>query len=146
MKQLLILGILLAPAVLFAQPYEHAAGIRAGYTSAINYKGFFLHRMYAIEADVGYNNHGLHISALFENHWELFGNDQWFAYLGGGIFVGRWDEQFSMGIAGVAGIEYTLRKTPLNFGFDWRPMLNAYESFDKDLLDFGLTVRYRFKI
>lgn len=146
MKYLLILGILLLPVTLLAQPYQHAAGIRAGYTSGLNYKGFFQHRLNAIEADVGYNNHGLNISVLFEHHWELFGSDQWFAYLGGGMFGGIWDEQFSMGIVGVAGIEYALRKTPLNFGFDWRPMLNAYEVFDNDFLDFGLTVRYRFKI
>lgn len=146
MKHILILFILLLPVTLRAQPYEHAAGIRAGYTSSINYKYFFIYRLNAIEADVGYNNHGLHISGLFEHHWELFGSDLWFAYLGGGMFVGMWDEQFSMGIAGVAGVEYALRKTPLNFGFDWRPMLNAYEGFDNDFLDFGLTVRYRFKI
>lgn len=146
MKRIIIIGILLLPFSIRAQPYQHAAGVRAGYTSGLSYKGFFLHRMNAIEAGVGYNRHGLNISALFLVHRELFGNDQWLAYFGGGLFGGEWDEEFSMGITAVGGLEYTLRKTPLNFGLDWRPMMNAYSIFAYDFLDFGLTVRYRFKI
>ena len=146
MKYIIIFGILLLPLGLQAQPYEHAAGVRAGYTSSINYKGFFLHSMNAIEAGVGYNKHGLNISALFQIHKELFGDDQFLAYFGGGLFGGQWDDEFSIGLAAVGGIEYTLRKTPLNFGLDWRPMMNVYRNFGYDFLDFGLTVRYRFKL
>lgn len=146
MKRIIIIGILLLPFSLWAQPYQHSAGVRAGYTSGISYKGFFLHRMNAIEAGVGYNRHGLNISAQFLVHRELFGDDQWLGYFGGGLFGGEWDEDFSLGLVAVGGIEYTLRKTPLNFGLDWRPMMNAYRNFGFDFLDFGLCVRYRFKI
>ncbi|MCP4312556.1 MAG: hypothetical protein GY790_14940 [Bacteroidetes bacterium] len=140
----LVIGILLLPASMQAQPYEHAGGVRAGYTSGLNYKGFFLHSMNAIEVDVGYNRYGLNISGLFEFHLEPFRSSQWLAYFGGGIFGGEWEEELSLGLKAVGGIEYTLRKTPLNFGFDWRPMVNVYRSFGYDFLDFGLTVRYRF--
>jgi len=146
MKITVILGILVLATTMSAQPYEHSAGIRAGYTSGIYYKGFFLHRMNAIEVGVGYNQHGINISGLFLVHKELFGDEQWLAYFGGGLYGGEWDEEFSIGITAVGGVEYTLRKTPLNFGLDWRPMLNAYRTFGYDLLDFGLTVRYRFKL
>ena len=64
---------------------------------------------------------------------------------GGGGFGGDWDEEFSLGVAAVAGIEYTLRDLPLNFSLDWKPMLNLYAVFEPDLLDFGLSIRYRFK-
>jgi hypothetical protein len=50
-----------------------------------------------------------------------------------------------LGIAGMAGIEYTLRDVPLNFSLDWKPMLNLYRNFQEDLVDFGVSVRYRFK-
>ena len=128
-----------------AQPYKHSAGIRAGYSSGISYKGFRLHRMSAFEVDFLYNKHGLNLGALYEYHLEPFKkNTRTFIYLGGGAFGGQWDEEFSLGVAAVAGIEYTLRDLPLNFSLDWKPMLNIYAVFEPDWLDFGLSIRYRF--
>ena len=128
-----------------AQPYEHSVGVRAGYSSGISYKGFFRHRMAAVEASLLYNRHGFSINALYEYHLEPTRNKRLLVYLGGGAFGGGWDEELSLGIAGVAGIEYTLRDLPLNFSLDWKPMLNLYRNFQEDLVDFGVSVRYRFK-
>ena len=130
---------------LSAQPYEHSVGVRAGYSSGISYKGFLLHRMSAIEASILYNRHGFGLNALYEYHLEPFRNKRLLVYLGGGAFGGSWNEEFSLGIAGLAGIEYTLRDLPLNFSADWKPMLNIYRDFEHDLLDFGVSIRYRFK-
>jgi len=146
---LIALGAMLfisaAHSELLAQPYMHSAGIRAGYSSGISYKGFRLHRMSGYEADILYNRHGFNITALYEYHLEPFKkNTRTFIYLGGGAFGGNWDEAFSMGVAAVAGIEYTLRDLPLNFSLDWKPMLNIYAVFEPDWLDFGLSIRYRF--
>ena len=129
---------------LSAQPYDHAAGIRAGYSSGITYKGFRLHKMWAIEADLLYNRHGFNLGALYEQHLEPFHNKRTFVYLGAGVFGGDWEKEFSAGIAAVAGIEYTLRDLPLNFSLDWKPMLNIYAKLEPDFLDFGLSIRYRF--
>jgi hypothetical protein len=129
---------------LTAQPYMHSVGIRAGYSSGISYKGFMLHKMSAFEVDFLYNRHGFNLGALYEYHLEPFKSSRTFVYLGGGAFGGDWEEEFSIGIAAVAGIEYTLRDLPLNFGLDWKPMLNIYAVFEPDLLDFGISVRYRF--
>ena len=129
-----------------AQPYMHSAGIRAGYSSGITYKGFRLHRMSAFEVDFLYNKHGLNLGALYEYYLEPFKKStRTFIYLGGGAFGGQWDEEFSLGVAAVAGIEYTIRDLPLNFSLDWKPMLNIYAVFEPDWLDFGLSIRYRFK-
>ena len=127
-----------------AQPYMHSVGIRAGYSSGITYKGFRLHRMGAIEGDILYNRHGFNLSALYEQHWEPFRDEKLLVYLGGGAFGGDWDEEFSLGVLAVAGIEYTFRDQPINIGLDWRPMLNVYHVFAPDFLDFGLCLRYRF--
>ena len=127
-----------------AQPYGHSVGIRAGYSSGISYKGFRLHRMGAYEANILYNRHGFNLSAFYEHHLEPFRNERILVYLGGGAFGGDWDEEFSMGVLAVAGIEYTIRDVPLNLGLDWRPMLNVYRVFAADFLDFGLCIRYRF--
>jgi hypothetical protein len=128
------------------QPYEHAAGIRAGYTSGLTYKGFFLHSMRAVEVCAEYNRHGLNISALYVMHAELSRNGKWLLYFGAGAFGGTWEDESSAGILALGGLEYMVRKVPLNFGFDWRPMLNLYRSFDDDLLDLGITIRYRFSL
>ena len=127
-----------------AQPYNHSAGIRAGYSSGLSYKGFRLHRMWAIEGDLLYNRNGLNITALYEYHLEPFSNKRALVYLGGGFFGGDWKDEFSIGVAAVAGMEYTLRDLPLNFSLDWKPMLNVYALFEPDLLDFGISIRYRF--
>jgi len=129
-----------------AQPYMHSAGIRAGYSSGLSYKGFRLHRMSAFELDFLYNKHGFNLGALYEYHLEPFRKStRTFVYFGGGVFGGDWDEEFSMGVAAVAGIEYTIRDLPLNFSFDWKPMFNIYAVTEPDWLDFGLSIRYRFK-
>lgn len=130
---------------LTAQPYNHSVGIRAGYSSGISYKGFMLHRMSAFEVDFMYNRHGLNLAALYEYHLEPFQkNSRTFLYLGGGVFGGDWEDEFSIGLAAVAGLEYTLRDLPLNFSVDWKPMLNLYAVLEPDFLDFGLSIRYRF--
>jgi len=129
---------------LSAQHYSHAVGIRAGYSSGISYKGFRLHRMSAIEAAFLYNRNGLNITALYEYHLEPFHSKRAFIYLGGGPFGGKWDNEFSLGVAAVAGFEYTIRDLPLNFSLDWKPMFSLYSQLEQDLLDFGLSIRYRF--
>lgn len=142
----LLVVLLLLPLHLAAQPYEHAAGIRAGYSSGLTYKGFFLHSMNGVELDVTYNQHGLNISGLYVIHAEPFRNSRWLIYFGGGAFGGTWDDELSLGLVAMGGIEYTLRDLPLNFGLDWKPMMNLYRTFHYDLLDFALVIRYRFSL
>ncbi len=138
--------ILLLSSSMAGQPYEHSVGIRAGYSSGITYKGFFRHQMAAIEGDILYNRHGFNVSALYEHHIEPFQHRRWLVYLGGGAFGGNWDGGLSAGLAVVAGIEYNVRDLPLNFSVDWKPMMNIYELFEIDLLDFGVSIRYQFSL
>ena len=143
---IIIIVITALSANLAGQPYEHSLGVRAGYSSGISYKGFFRHQMAAIEADVLYNKHGFNLSALYEYHIEAFRNKRLLIYLGGGVFGGSWEAEFSAGLAGVAGIEYTLRDLPISFSLDWKPMMNVYRLFEVDLLDFGISIRYYFSL
>lgn len=138
--------ILLLSTTVAGQPYEHSLGVRAGYSSGITYKGFFRHQMAAIEADILYNRHGFNVSGLYEHHIEPFQNRRWLVYLGGGAFGGNWEEELSVGLAIVAGIEYNVRDLPLNFSLDWKPMMNIYQLFEIDLLDFGVSIRYHFSL
>lgn len=143
-RKLFLLLFITFPHFAEAHPYEHAGGIRAGYSSGITYKGFFLHRMTAVGIDALYNPHGLNISALYEFHREVDRKGRLLACAGGGVFGGTWDEELSAGLCTVFGIEYTIRKLPLNFGAEWKPMLKVTRVFAYDLIDFGITIRYRF--
>ncbi|MEN8155350.1 MAG: hypothetical protein ABFS10_00245 [Bacteroidota bacterium] len=142
----LLAVLLMLPVQLQAQPYNHAGGVRAGYTSGITYKGLFLHSMNGVEIDAGYNNHGLNLSALYVMHREVSTSSRWLLYGGGGVFGGEWDQEVSAGLVAMGGIEYVVRDLPLNFGFDWKPMINLYKVFDTDFLDFAVTIRYRFSL
>ncbi len=152
-KIALLAAMILVPVLMNAQPYQHAAGVRVGFSWGITYKGFFTYKMTAVEVDAYYNPHGLNVSALYVWHREPFRNSRWLVYFGGGIFGGNWKMDYtseddevliSAGITGIAGIEYSLRDLPLVFGLDWKPQLMAWEKFDYELLDFGVTIRYRF--
>ena len=146
MRKLFVFLLVLFPLQLRAQPYEHAAGIRAGYSSGFTYKGFFLHRLSAIEAAAMYSRNGFQVSAMYEMHHELDRKGRFYVFAGAGLAGGTWEDEFSAGICATGGVMYCLRKIPLNFGADWRPALNAYQSFDYELLDFGLSIRYRFSL
>lgn len=142
----LILGLCLLTAGLSAQPYEHAGGVRAGYSSGLTYKGFFRYKMTAVEADLLYNRHGFNLTGLYEYHMEPFRNDRWIVYVGGGAFGGDWEGAFSLGLTAIGGIEYIIRDLPINLSLDWKPMLNLIQVMEADFLDFGLSIRYRFKL
>ncbi len=143
-----ILWIILGSAFISvnAQPYEHSGGIRAGYSSGLSYKGFFRYQMAAIEADVLYNRHGFNLTGLYEYHMEPFRNKRFIVFVGGGAFGGDWEGEFSLGLAAVGGVEFVVRDLPLNFGLDWKPMLNLLKTMEADFLDFGISIRYRFKL
>jgi hypothetical protein len=102
--------------------------------------------MTAIEADVLYNRHGFNLTGLYEYHMEPFRNDRWIVYVGGGAFGGNWDDEFSLGLTVAGGIEYIIRDLPINLGLDWKPMLNLIQVMEADFFDFGLSIRYRFKL
>jgi hypothetical protein len=128
-----------------AQEYTHSAGVRAGFSSGIVYKGFF-ERNSAVAIEGLYNRNGLNITALYQYHIAPFKNDRALFYFGGGPFAGQWGEEFSLGVAGVAGFEYILRDIPLVFSVDWKPLFNIIMQTDYEFVDFGVSIRYHFEI
>lgn len=147
-KRMLITGIvcIIVPVALMGQPYEHAAGVRAGYSSGISFKSFLRYSMSAFQLDAFYNLHGLNLSVQYLCHLEPFRSSRWLICAGGGPFSGQWDQEIAAGLSVTGGIEYVMRDLPLNFGVDWRPMFNIYRNTGIDLLDFGISIRYRFSL
>jgi hypothetical protein len=50
-----------------------------------------------------------------------------------------------VGVDGIAGIEYRLKKVPLAFGFDYKPYFNLFgeQFFDMNMGDFGFSFKVR---
>ena len=146
-RMLIICSVLLiAQLSLTAQPYEHAAGVRAGFSSGITCKTFLRYSMSAFQLDGYYHTHGLYLGVQYLYHLEPFRTSRWLIFAGGGPFSGQWDDAVAAGVSVTTGIEYNMRDLPLNFGIDWKPMLNLYRNSDTALLDFGVSIRYRFSL
>ncbi|MFZ5941193.1 MAG: hypothetical protein ACOYXB_11535 [Bacteroidota bacterium] len=142
-KTLLFLLLIFATTVAYAQEYEQAVGIRAGYSGGISYRKFF-NAWYGGEVIAQYNRNGFQVAGLAEWQTAPFKVDRLCLFSGGGIYAGNWDGQFAFGITAVAGIEYVLRDLPLAVSFDYKPMLNLGKVLALDPFDFAFSLRYTF--
>jgi hypothetical protein len=125
---------------LFAQPYENAVGIKAGYSSGIVYK-YFPDKSYALEGQALYNNHGFQFTALYEYHLPPYAKRRLYLYTGFGPHGGEWNDEFALGAAICLGSEFVFRQAPLSLGLEWKPMINLYKSFDYAIPDIAVTVK-----
>lgn len=141
MKKLIanLIGIILF-ASLAAQPYENAAGIKAGYSTGIVFK-HFANRDFALEAQALYNTHGFQITALYEYQFTPHPKERLQYFVGAGALGGNWDDEFSAGVAAILGTEFIFRKAPLILGLEWKPMLSIYKPLDIAIPDIGLTAK-----
>jgi len=148
-KKIILIGLIVSffffSDALNGQGYNHSAGIRAGFSSGIVYKGF-IRNNHAGAVEALYNRNGINISVLYQVHTAPFYNKRWLIYFGGGAFSGKWEELFSLGIIATTGIEYIMRDLPLVFSLDWKPMFNIIRITGFEVLDFGLSIRYRFEL
>jgi hypothetical protein len=135
---LLMLFILFG--ALSGQPYEHAVGIKAGYSSGIVYK-LFPDRSFALEGQALYNNHGFQFTALYEYHFMPYAKRRLYYYVGFGPHGGEWDNEFALGAAVCLGTEFVFRQAPLSLGLEWKPMVNLYKRFDYAIPDLAVTVK-----
>ena len=126
--------------IVVAQPYEHAIGIKAGYSSGVIYK-MFADRNGALSGQALYNNHGFQFTALYDYQYTPYARKRLYYYAGGGVYAGNWEEEFALGIALSLGSEFIFRKAPLIAGLQWKPMVNLYKTFDYAVPDIALTVK-----
>lgn len=138
--RLTILMIFVFSGHLSAQPYEHAVGIKAGYSSGIVYK-FFPDRGGAVEGQALYNKHGFQFTALYGHHFTPYAKRRLYYYAGFGPYAGDWNEAFALGAAICIGSEFVFRQAPLSLGLEWKPMINLYKSFGYAIPDIAMTVK-----
>jgi hypothetical protein len=73
---------------------------------------------------------------------------QWYA--GGGILISFYKSYFGygggtgFGLRPQAGLDYKLESAPINFSFDWRPIIGLNQGGGFNAARFGLAARYTF--
>ncbi|MEX0982752.1 MAG: hypothetical protein WD577_14060 [Bacteroidales bacterium] len=125
---------------LTAQPYEHAVGIKAGYSSGVVYK-LFLDKNGVLDGQALYNSHGFQFTALYAYQFTPYAKKRLFYFAGVGPHGGNWDEEFALGVALNLGAEFVFRKAPLVMGLEWKPMVNLYKVSGYAIPDIGIAVK-----
>jgi len=141
-KTLIVIVFLALTTGAFAQPepYRHAAGIRAGYSSGLTYK-LFIDRNINIDVQALYNKFGFQLTAMYEYQFSPYGKQRLQYYAGIGPHGGNWDSEPALGAAVVVGLEFVFRKAPVVLGVEWKPAINLYKAFGYAIPDFGVTAK-----
>lgn len=164
MKRYLILFIFLFSVhFIFAQGFNQALGIRAGWSAGFEYRLFTndenSYKLLLSSRDRGFQLHAL---KEFHRYYMFSFTDQLVFIYGAGLHVGyeRWDvrhyrENFSWydtrtsliaGLDGLAGVEYVFYEVPISLGIEVKPYFDLFgrKTFDLELFDFAFTVKYLF--
>jgi hypothetical protein len=107
---------------------------------------YFFDNANAVEGIAGIYNETFTVTGLYERHFDLSAltvpGFAW--YIGGGAHLGvreiRDETKFIAGFDGIAGLDYTFAKIPLNLSLDWKPAVHF--STPSDLASFAVSVRY----
>jgi len=109
---------------------------------------YFFDDANAVEGIVGLYNRTFSVTALYEHHFDLSAltTEGFGWYAGGGGHLGTrgidGSTKFLAGIDGIAGLDYTFPKAPINLSLDWKPAIHFTTS--SELADFAISVRYVF--
>jgi hypothetical protein len=139
-KFLLIIFALLFSSGLHAQAYKNAVGIRAGYSSGLNYR-HLAYRGMLYEGQALFNSTGFQFTALAGFQYTPHDKKRVYYYAGAGPYYGNWDGETAVGAALALGSEFVFRQVPLTIGAEWKPLVNLYRNFNHVIPDFGVTVR-----
>ncbi|NNE31461.1 MAG: hypothetical protein HKN40_03730 [Winogradskyella sp.] len=164
MKNLFLLGALLIGFVTTSNAQEiadNAIGLRLGDSDGFGAEISYQHALSAnnrLEVDLGLrsgNNYdGFKLTGLYQWVWQLDGDFNWYAGVGGGVASysfdnvpnGFDDSETFIFAAGDIGIEYNF-DIPLMLSLDFRPEIGfGNDQFNNDDLDFdiALGIRYQF--
>ncbi len=129
-----------------AQDYNWSIGARGGaVATGLSVKGF-ISGASALEGIVSFVD-GVNVYGLYERHLPVIGKGFSF-YYGAGANLGSWKKhgksKFTVGVDGVAGLEYKIENVPLAFGIDYKPTVNLFGHTGFKWYDFGASVRIAF--
>ena len=137
---------------------DNAIGLRLGDSDGFGTEITYQHALgenNRLELDLGWrsgnNWDGFKLAGLYQWVWQLEGDFNWYAGVGGGVGSYSWDNPFPNGddsetfifAAGDIGIEYDF-DIPLLISLDFRPELGFGDFRDDIDFDIALGLRYQF--
>ncbi len=152
-KALLFFLLMFGTLGAFSQSYNNAFGVRFGWDTGLSYK-HFLNSQDAIEGILSTRYGGFYLVGLYERHMAVDQLDNTYFFYGGGAHIGTWGSRSnlpafdegrtasSVGIDGVAGVEYRFPKIPLNMSLDVRADFSVGSFHGFTIHPFALSVRY----
>lgn len=133
--------------------YQNAIGVKF-YPGAVTFKHFTQENR-ALEGLAYFWNYGARFTGLYEFHGDIAGAEGLKWYAGPGAHIGFWSDRWkndypgrdggvSIGIDGVAGLDYKFTGAPINIFVDWQPSFNfvGYNYFEAGWG--GAGIRYTF--
>ena len=142
-----------------AQNYQTAVGLKfGGYENGISVK-YFANPSVAFEGILGFRDHGVVITGLYEFHQEAFGVPELKFYYGAGAHIGSESSgvyktfdginqtynssHILLGVDGVVGLEYIIPQSPIGISIDLNPRAELASGPFFDLAP-GLGLKYTF--
>jgi len=145
MKKIILFTAVLAAFLLFgkqsnaqqADNYQTAIGLKfGGYENGFSLK-YFTNNSVALEGILGFRDHGVVITGLYEFHQEVFGLHELWFYYGAGAHIGAEGSgtyqtfdgsnqvytggHILLGVDGVLGLEYKIPEAPVAISLDVNP-------------------------
>jgi hypothetical protein len=141
------------------QNYQTAIGLKfGGYENGISIK-YFANPSVAFEGVLGFRDHGVVITGLYEFNQEAFGVPELKFYYGAGAHIGSEssgvyktfdgiNETYNgshilLGVDGVVGLEYIIPQSPIGISIDLNPRAELASGPFFDLAP-GLGLKYTF--
>jgi Outer membrane protein beta-barrel domain len=161
MKKLIVTAFMLVGIAFSSNAQDiskNALGLRLGdndgFGGEISYQRG-LSKKNRLELDLGWRNSNnvdaIKLAGLYQWVWNIDGNFNWYAGVGGGFASWKLDEKLgdadgtALFAAGDIGIEYNFEDAPIQLSLDFRPEWYFDDDFRDDLgTDIALSVRYRF--
>jgi hypothetical protein len=130
----------------YSQNYKSGLGLRLGRPMGITGK-MFLNDKGALEGILHtWRDAGFGITGLYEIHSRLGRDRNLQFYYGPGAGIAVHNNDFSLGINLVVGIEYKIKTAPITVGLDVKPYINVIPAveFSENYVDAALSLRYTF--
>mgnify|MGYP000879924801 CR=1 FL=1 len=144
-----VFSITLLTTTLNAQNYNTALGVRLGYDSGLTLKYFFAPEN-AAEFILSISPRYFQLTGMYEYQQLVPGSSDLSWVVGIGVHVGgihhekdKHKSNLLLGVDLMAGLEYSIARTPYTVGLDWKPSFNFTNSYNDYWLNgFALSLRY----
>lgn len=131
--------------------YNSAIGLRLGLPYGITGKTF-ISEQDALEGILHFRDNYVGFTGLYERHVMLANVPELNFFYGAGagiaIFNSRYsgNNNFSIGIDAIIGVEYTIPNAPINLSLDLKPYINVVPQFGQndDWVQAAISARYTF--